>query len=45
MKLDLGKEVDLLETKNLIAYSFALEAEKSIIKKWGEDEENEINEE
>lgn len=38
LKIDFEKEVDLLETKNLIAYSSASEAEKNIIRRWEENE-------
>ena len=41
LKIDFGKEVDLLETKNLIAYDLASEVGKEIIREWGEDKENE----
>lgn len=39
LKIDFKEEVDLLETKNLIAYDLASGAEKSIIKKWEEENE------
>jgi len=39
LKIDLGKEVDLLETKNLIAYDLASENEEEIIKNWEEENE------
>ncbi len=41
LKIDFEEEVDLLETKNLIAHSSASEAEKEIIRRWGEAKENE----
>ncbi len=36
LKVDFGKEVDLLEIKNLIAYSSASQSDKSIIERWEE---------
>jgi len=37
LKIDLGKEVDLLEIKNLIAYSSASQSEKNVIENWEEE--------
>ncbi len=37
LKIDLGKEVDLLETKNTIAYSSASQSEKNVIENWEEE--------
>ena len=39
LKIDIGKEVDLLETKNLIAFDLASENEEKIIKNWEEENE------
>ena len=41
LKIDFEKEVDLLETKNLIASDLASENEGQIIRNWEEDKENE----
>ena len=41
LKIDIGKEVDLLEAKNLIASDLASETNKQIIRNWEEDKENE----
>ncbi len=40
LKIDLGKEVDLLEIKNLIAYSSASQSEKNVIENWEEENED-----
>lgn len=39
LKIDIGEEGDLLETKNLIAYSSASESEKNLIERWGKEDE------
>jgi len=39
LKIDIGKEVDLLETKNLIAYNSASTTDKNIIRAWEEENE------
>ena len=39
LKIDIGKEVDLLETKNWIAFDLASENEEKIIKNWEEENE------
>ncbi len=39
LKIDFGKEVDLLETKNTIAYSSALPSDKIIIENWRDKNE------
>ncbi len=44
LRIDLGNEINLLETKNLIAYSSASEAKRNIIERWEEDKEKDENE-
>jgi len=39
LRIDFEKEVDLLETKNLIAYDLASENEGQIIRNWEEENE------
>ena len=41
IRVNLGRGVDLLETKNLIAYDSASVADKAIMKQWEENKENE----
>ena len=39
LKIDFEKEVNLLDTKTLIAYSSASEAKREVIEKWGKENE------
>ncbi len=41
IRIDLGRGIDWLETKNLIAYNSASAVDKAIMKKWEEDKKNE----
>jgi hypothetical protein len=41
LKIDLGKEVDWIETKNSITYGFASQSERNIIESWEEQNDNE----
>ncbi len=41
LKIDSEQEVDLIATKNLIAYSSASGSEKKIIEEWQEENEDE----
>lgn len=41
LKIDLGKEVDWIETKNTIASGFASQSERDIIENWGGNKEKE----
>ncbi|MCK5624537.1 hypothetical protein KAI04_01725 [Candidatus Pacearchaeota archaeon] len=39
LEIDFEKEISLLDTKTLIAYSFASESQRNIIEKWEQENE------